>query len=295
MFRRRIFRSKSEIGGRIISYSGNISHLTNECFRIIELPRSIWTSTIWKSWMRSGVAPKCMLVWFPLRIHIRLNVMGWLRLVGSLQTWVSFAKEPYKSDLYSAKETYNFKEPTNRSHPIPLATLLSTFRAKSWRACEFVGWRSSSRMESHTLVTHTARTRDARRLNVHAWQPWMRIFVAAQSITTAAHTNCCYTSCCCATTLCATTIRATTQIVVVRIVVAQQQWVQHQFAQQQQQFAQQQFVQQQFAYIYDADEDKWLLSVCKCVCVCVCVCVYCCPIHDNLHMRVCVCACARFW
>jgi len=29
----------------------------------------------------------------------------------------SFAKEPYKRD-YSAEETRNFKEPTNRSHPI---------------------------------------------------------------------------------------------------------------------------------------------------------------------------------
>jgi len=28
------------------------------------------------------------------------------------------AKTPYKRDLYSAKETYNFKELTNRSHPI---------------------------------------------------------------------------------------------------------------------------------------------------------------------------------
>jgi len=44
--------------------------------------------------------------------------MGWLRLVGSLKLQVSFAKEPYKKKLYSAKETYNLKEPTNRSHPI---------------------------------------------------------------------------------------------------------------------------------------------------------------------------------
>jgi len=28
---------------------------------------------------------------------------GWLRLVGSLKLWVSFAKEPYKRDLYSPK------------------------------------------------------------------------------------------------------------------------------------------------------------------------------------------------
>jgi len=32
--------------------------------------------------------------------------------------WVSFAKEPDKKDLYSAKETYIFEGPTNRRHPI---------------------------------------------------------------------------------------------------------------------------------------------------------------------------------
>jgi len=37
-----------------------------------------------------------------------------LRLVGSLKTKVSFAKEPFKRDL-------NFKEPTNHSHPIATA------------------------------------------------------------------------------------------------------------------------------------------------------------------------------
>jgi len=49
--------------------------------------------------------------------------MGWLRLVGSLKLEVSFVKEPYKRDLYSAKETYNLKEPTNRSHPISYIVL----------------------------------------------------------------------------------------------------------------------------------------------------------------------------
>ena len=43
--------------------------------------------------------------------------MGWLRLVGSLKLQVSFAEQPYKQD-YSAKETYNIKEPTHRSHSI---------------------------------------------------------------------------------------------------------------------------------------------------------------------------------
>ena len=51
-----------------------------------------------------------------------------MQLVGSLKTQVFFAKEPYKRDdipqralqkrRYSAKETYNFQEPTNRSPPI---------------------------------------------------------------------------------------------------------------------------------------------------------------------------------
>jgi len=39
--------------------------------------------------------------------------MGWLRLVCSFQLQVSFAKEPYKRDLHSAKETHNFKEPAD--------------------------------------------------------------------------------------------------------------------------------------------------------------------------------------
>jgi len=46
-----------------------------------------------------------------------MDAMGWLRLVGSLKLYVSFAKEPYKRD-YFTKETYDFKEPTNRSHSI---------------------------------------------------------------------------------------------------------------------------------------------------------------------------------
>jgi len=59
--------------------------------------------------------------------------MGWLRVVGSFKLWVSFAENRlfYRAFLqkrriisrsllkgFFAKETYNFKEPTNRSHPI---------------------------------------------------------------------------------------------------------------------------------------------------------------------------------
>jgi len=44
--------------------------------------------------------------------------MGWLRVVGFLKFKDSFAKEPYERDEILPKETYNLKEPTNRSHPI---------------------------------------------------------------------------------------------------------------------------------------------------------------------------------
>jgi len=35
------------------------------------------------------------------------TLMGWLRLVGSLKLLVSFAKDPYKRDVISAKETHS--------------------------------------------------------------------------------------------------------------------------------------------------------------------------------------------
>ena len=44
--------------------------------------------------------------------------MKWLRLVGSPKILVSFAKEPHKRDIFSAKETYIFKEPSIHSHLI---------------------------------------------------------------------------------------------------------------------------------------------------------------------------------
>jgi len=53
--------------------------------------------------------------------------IGWLRIVGSLKLQVSFAKGPNKRD-YSAKETYNFKDSTNRSHPISSSRVLKDSR-----------------------------------------------------------------------------------------------------------------------------------------------------------------------
>jgi len=62
--------------------------------------------------------------------------MGCLRLVGSLKLYVSFAEYSlFCGALLQkrsfAKETYNFKEPTNRSHPI--------IRAFSKGTCPFAG------------------------------------------------------------------------------------------------------------------------------------------------------------
>jgi len=47
------------------------------------------------------------------------QVVGWLRWVGSLKLYVSFAKEPYTRDDLLRKRPILFKEPTNRSHPVP--------------------------------------------------------------------------------------------------------------------------------------------------------------------------------
>jgi len=44
--------------------------------------------------------------------------MGCLRLVGFFQIVGLFCKQALWKRQYSAKETYHFKEPTNRSHPI---------------------------------------------------------------------------------------------------------------------------------------------------------------------------------
>jgi len=44
-------------------------------------------------------------------------VVGWLRLVGSLKLWVSFAKEPYKRDYILQKRPTILRSLLNRSHP----------------------------------------------------------------------------------------------------------------------------------------------------------------------------------
>jgi len=58
--------------------------------------------------------------WWVTATHrlVGLLGMGWLRLVGSLKSQVSFAKEPFKETIFCKKEICNLKKPTNRSHPI---------------------------------------------------------------------------------------------------------------------------------------------------------------------------------
>jgi len=56
--------------------------------------------------------------------YIHTYDMGWLRLVGSLKLYVSFAEYSFFYKVSFAKEsrtpvmTYTFKAPTHRSHPI---------------------------------------------------------------------------------------------------------------------------------------------------------------------------------
>ena len=53
----------------------------------------------------------------PLSIQYGVATTSRLRKITGL-----FCKRALEKRLYSAKETYNFKEPTNRSHPIPVVS-----------------------------------------------------------------------------------------------------------------------------------------------------------------------------
>jgi len=57
--------------------------------------------------------------------------MGWLRLVvGSIKLQVSFAEYSLVYRALFAKETYNFIDPTSRSHPICVNIFLHTYKRK---------------------------------------------------------------------------------------------------------------------------------------------------------------------
>jgi len=63
--------------------------------------------------------------------------MGWLRLVGSLK-WCLFRRISSLLQSSFAKETYDFKEPTNRSHPIGCLELQDKPTRRIQRTCRVV-------------------------------------------------------------------------------------------------------------------------------------------------------------
>jgi len=69
-----------------------------------------------------------------------ISYMGWLQLVGSVKLQVSFAKEPCKRDEYSAKETYNLKQLTNRRHLIVSLVASLLFSTCQLVAKVTMGW-----------------------------------------------------------------------------------------------------------------------------------------------------------
>jgi len=52
-----------------------------------------------------------------IRMFVYVHI-GWLRLAGSFKLWVSLAEYRLFLQGSFAKETYNFKESTDRSHPM---------------------------------------------------------------------------------------------------------------------------------------------------------------------------------
>jgi len=125
---------------------------------------------------------KCRLYFPPRMTH--MTTMGWLKFVGSIKLQVSFAKEPYKRDSYSAKETYNCKESTNRSHPILLRMTSTTGWLRlvgSWKlqvsfakgpsktafysAKETYNFKESTN-RSHPILTRMTSTTSERRLYI---------------------------------------------------------------------------------------------------------------------------------
>ena len=72
---------------------------------LIQMPRFVRDNGTYqtKEWTRGRKpAPKKILVQIHLGIS-RISLMGWLRLLGSLTLWVSFAKEPCHRDYILQK------------------------------------------------------------------------------------------------------------------------------------------------------------------------------------------------
>ena len=82
-----------------------------------------------------------------------------------------FCKRALQKRRYSAKETYHFKEPTNRSHPILFGATSATACSYSTRTRTHTYTLSLSLTHTHThthAITH-ARTRTHTRTHIHIY------------------------------------------------------------------------------------------------------------------------------
>jgi len=87
-----------------------------------------------------------------------LICMGWLRLVASIKLQVSFAKYSLFYRALLAKETYNFIEPTNRSHPICmpcLTRMCDMTHSYAWQDLHSSGVCPSIKHHQFSLYTYT--------------------------------------------------------------------------------------------------------------------------------------------
>jgi len=94
------------------------THLLSRCAR--EYHTQNYQSLLQKSLAKESYIPQMRPILLRSLHALSRCASEYRTFVGSLKLPVSFAKEPFKRNLHSAKETYHFQEPTNRSHPISL-------------------------------------------------------------------------------------------------------------------------------------------------------------------------------
>ena len=75
--------------------------------------------------------------------------IGWFRLVGSLKLQVSFAEYSLFCRAILQKETYDFKEPTNRSQPI---SVCMCERVCERYICDVRGYTEPLTTSGYTLI-----------------------------------------------------------------------------------------------------------------------------------------------
>jgi len=108
-----------------------------------------YVSFTWVTWLM----PRRMHTCNAIHSNPRTASMGRLRLVGSLKLYVSFAKRALWTRLYSAKETYNFKEPLHRSHPIQHSSMCHDSVTR-WHEYKSYMWHDSSQTQHRCYSSH---------------------------------------------------------------------------------------------------------------------------------------------